>query len=340
MRVRGILLVLLAVQLAGCNNKMCDPELFKPAALASDPEIKCYSDPGASIDKYRTFTVLPESKTTETSCSPAFDNELIEKQMLFALRNAVELVGYEYTEDIGKADVVFTISGSNEYKETYIPPSSITVPVYVPGRTATSTTYNSGRIDVYGDYDSAYGDYSGSSTTTTRTPGYWISRDYTVPGKTVGNYYPLISVDAYDAKTRRVAWHGTGVGCSKNVDIRVSSQVILLGLAEQMPCPKMSPGWTLTTGMIGVSIACYTPDGTNYAPAIIDVAKGYPAAKARLKYGDLIVAINGKSVVNAPVSTIHSMIAGDAGTKCTLTVVRGEKTFDCILERALRQSHE
>lgn len=48
----------------------------------------------------------------------------------------------------------------------------VTLPMYHAGQTVTSTTYDTGSVSAYGSGGSAYGRYSGTSTTYTTLPGY------------------------------------------------------------------------------------------------------------------------------------------------------------------------
>jgi carboxyl-terminal processing protease len=68
---------------------------------------------------------------------------------------------------------------------------------------------------------------------------------------------------------------------------------------------------------------------------ILTVFKGSPAAKAGLKPGDEITAVNGTSLKGASSEQATTRIKGRAGTSVTLTVVSGKKPpRDVKLERA------
>lgn len=59
-----------------------------------------------------------------------------------------------------------------------------------------------------------------------------------------------------------------------------------------------------------------------------------PAKKARLKVGDQLTAVNGKSVVGQDVSTAVSKIRGKIGTKVTVTVKRAGRSMNFTMKRA------
>lgn len=67
---------------------------------------------------------------------------------------------------------------------------------------------------------------------------------------------------------------------------------------------------------------------------VTTVFSGTPADKAGLKAGDIIVQIDGKAMDGVKLEEATDRIKGAAGTSVTLTVKRGEKTFDVNLVRA------
>ena len=77
---------------------------------------------------------------------------------------------------------------------------------------------------------------------------------------------------------------------------------------------------------VGVGVA---QDGDNVM--IMTVFEDTPAAEAGIKAEDIIVKVDGKKP--ADVDDAVSMITGEAGTKVTLTVKRGDQTLDFDLTR-------
>jgi carboxyl-terminal processing protease len=64
-----------------------------------------------------------------------------------------------------------------------------------------------------------------------------------------------------------------------------------------------------------------------------DVFPGSPAAKAGLARGDVIVAVGATSLASRPATFGSRLIKGKAGTRVTLTVLRGAKKHDVSLMR-------
>jgi carboxyl-terminal processing protease len=65
-----------------------------------------------------------------------------------------------------------------------------------------------------------------------------------------------------------------------------------------------------------------------------DVFPGSPAATAGLQRGDVIVAVGASSLASRPASYGSQLIKGRAGTRVTLTILRGKHTHSVTLQRA------
>ncbi|MGI8911622.1 MAG: S41 family peptidase [Rubrobacteraceae bacterium] len=61
--------------------------------------------------------------------------------------------------------------------------------------------------------------------------------------------------------------------------------------------------------------------------------EGSPAAEAGVRSGDVVIAVNGKSVREEDTSEVVERIKGEAGTEVELTVRRGDEDRDFTLER-------
>jgi len=81
---------------------------------------------------------------------------------------------------------------------------------------------------------------------------------------------------------------------------------------------------------IGVDVGSEpVADGTQ----IEEVFQGSPAAKAKLRSGDVITAVDGKSLAGLSVDASGKLIRGNAGTKVKLTVLRDKRHFDVTITR-------
>ena len=88
----------------------------------------------------------------------------------------------------------------------------------------------------------------------------------------------------------------------------------------------------MTSGQyVGVGITIATLDGGYFVTSVVD---GYAAAKAGIKGGDSILAINNKEVKNKSLTEVKSLIKGAAGTSLTIQLKRqGPSPFTASLVR-------
>ncbi|GAB4460055.1 MAG: S41 family peptidase [Armatimonadaceae bacterium] len=71
---------------------------------------------------------------------------------------------------------------------------------------------------------------------------------------------------------------------------------------------------------------------------IVEPIEGSPAAEAGILPGDIIVAVDGKSVIGQPMDSVIARIRGAEGSGVRLTVERKKKTITLALKRAVVQS--
>jgi carboxyl-terminal processing protease len=77
-----------------------------------------------------------------------------------------------------------------------------------------------------------------------------------------------------------------------------------------------------------------TVEETDQGLRVMTVYDGSPAAKGGLKPGDVVVAVNGRSIAGDSSEASTARIKGPAGTKVGLTVRTGKRERDVQLERA------
>lgn len=82
-------------------------------------------------------------------------------------------------------------------------------------------------------------------------------------------------------------------------------------------------------GGIGVNV-----DQDPHGLRVVDVYPGYPAAKAGLQQGDVIVKVGPRSLVGRSSDFAAALIKGRVGTRVRITVVRGSRTLTFSIVRA------
>ena len=327
--MRKILVLLLCLGLAGCATTLRPGTVW----MNIKPLVKCEKDPEVDFSRYKNFTVFPQAELDKEKKI----NPIIEKQLLFMLRNIFESKGYNYVNNNEETDFAVAVAYSNEYKSEYIPPSSYTVPWYVPGQTQTTfiNSYNtfSGNI---GSHNFS-GSGSGWGTATTTTPGSYVPMTFTNPGGYVGSYYPYIFVGVLDKNSKNIVWRGSVVGATPQADIRLSGQVLLgqifYGKEQNFPINKngLKKKSETKTGLIGISFAPQTLDGNNFYPTIFSVAVGSPAYKQGLKPLDIITQIDKNDTLNLSFDDSYAKERKNRGESIVLTIKRGDKVWDVTL---------
>lgn len=81
-------------------------------------------------------------------------------------------------------------------------------------------------------------------------------------------------------------------------------------------------------------IAAYISiDNETLYPYISGIIEGGTAEEAGLRAEDIIYKVDGESTFQMSLSDVVSRVKGDEGTKVTLSIIRGDETFDVEVER-------
>jgi hypothetical protein len=116
---KAILVILGLLVLGACART---PKHIPPYALLIEPAIQIYKDPILGVSNpYKTFSVFSKSILTDRT---QMGGGILEKQMLFALRNRFEQLGYKFVNLDQFPDFLATVDGSAEFKEVHVPPQN------------------------------------------------------------------------------------------------------------------------------------------------------------------------------------------------------------------------
>lgn len=308
--------------LVGCEDKSRSSGNLKAAYLIDPPVVQVYRDASFLDRRCKTFSVIPFSSISKKA---GFEG-ILEKQMLFALRNAVEARGYTFVEPSQSPDFLVTIDGSIPYREKRIPPTVKTVSTWVPPKTTTTTDTTTSSDSGYGSRGYKWGTHTKTTNSTKTTQGHTVTKRVRVPGYKIGVYYPSLTVRVLDPQLNTEIWNGTGAGSSDNPDIRISGQFVLARI--MMGLPPFQEDASSAGGWLGFGFAVATAEGNDYYPAVAEIAPKSPASRSHLLVEDFIVSIDGVPTQNEPWSAVRALLRGEPGKKTVLRVLRGNKTLD------------
>jgi Domain of unknown function (DUF4136)/PDZ domain len=332
---KSIVFIYIALFCSGCGPSEQITNL-SPVYLDFNPTVTTYEDPNATnINWYQTFSVFPYSFIEKESNT----NPILQQQLLFYVRNLFEEHGFKFVQLNEEPDFLLTVDASSKYQETYVPPTSITLPVWVPGQTITSESSTNGNLNfnTFGDVNTnGWGNYNQETTTTTYVPGYATTETYTQPGYMVGRNYPIVRIQVFDGKTYKSVWYGSGVGTSRNPDVRISGQLVMRAMVKQFPTPNKPNLISSENGYLGISPTLFTIDGNSFYPTILDIKDGMPASNTDIHKYDMIVAINGQQTRNMPIPKVIQLLRGPIGSTVEITVWRLGEKKSFIIKRAPR----
>ena len=268
---------------------------LSPVWPQDKPRVKIIKAPSQYNMKLKTFSLFPVSWLKK---EPLLKNDIMEMQMLFFLRNVLEIRGYRYARVPEKPDFLATIDGHIQHKKNRAPPKTLVSPKWVTKK----TTFK------------AY------------LPGNITKQTYKDPHHTDGTCYPVIRIDVLDPNTYKPIWAGIGTGTANNTDLRISSQTIAIFLLGEFP--KGPSSYDHIMGPFGFFFFVFTNNGNDYYPTVFKVLPDSPADKAGIKKYDMISSIDGIEVRNKPVSEIIKMFQKKSGKKKTITLFRLDKRID------------
>ncbi len=267
---------------AGCTTPM------RPGVVSffQPPSPQAVVDPAMESGTYQKFTVVPSGKeAAELGMHP-----LVEKQLLFMVRNELECLGYQYVENPDQSDFFVRLTYSNEHSRGATEATK-----------ATTTFHDSGG-------------------------GFGVARSRGTATK-YGSYCPTLKVAAFGTDSKEEIWSGSILAETPNPEIRLSANHLLpMLLADHFPLARHI-GDTVDSkgGIFGCDLRIVTPSGNDCFPVVTGILLPSPA-KPKLRLYDLITEIDGNSTKNRSYFEIRAALDKDPGEQVSLTLVRYEKT--------------
>jgi len=183
--------------------------------------VNAYTDETVNYEGYTHFFLLPVTPKNNLYLRST------EQVLLKKIGEILSERGVSLVRNINNAEAVVCVFFDAPYREYYVPPEQVSIPVYKPGKIESYSGF------IGGEY--YWGTY--------RTPGKWELQTYQRPGYYKGYFFPFIRIDVVDIgkfiQTRQVEyiWTGTAITVSQEADVRKTGLPLIEKVLENWPFP-------------------------------------------------------------------------------------------------------
>jgi hypothetical protein len=329
--------VMFMILIAGCTatTDLTKPEItnMTPADLMIDPVQITYLRDRPPRFLGWTFSVFPYSVINKTEKRDAN----LDRELLFCLRNFIELAGYKFVKLDQHPGFLLTIDtrtfSPRNYRVVDQPFSNywnaVNTLTWKDSFGANSFGFNNVDWQDWGEWNPPM--KKGES------PGYMNPKNYKVfPVSSHGDYH-IVNIQVYDGRNLKEVWMVTAIAASKAGNIRTAAQTIIKYMARWFSYSSL-PASDGKKGYTGIMPSILTVDGKDYYPMVSGVFEKGPAAKAGIKEYDMIVAVDSIDMRNMPIVDAMNVIKGEPDSEVELTVWRVDKLLKFKLTRALLSS--
>jgi hypothetical protein len=318
------LLVILLFTFCGCADKYYFNNLSF-ISYSTPPDFDIHRDSTINFRELKRFTVVPYSVLMGSSHL----DDLSERKMLYYMRSIIEQRGYLFTSAIDSADFVATVEASNDYKIRAR--QSIEIPVWPISATDSTKSINRQLSNLTNH--NAYGTLSQNDSTTEILPANVIKQFQRYKHDRGGSYFPRVGVFLFDKRSHNCIYQGFGRCTTWLETVTVASQLLVRSLINNIPQSPETWNSLRPNGYIGLSLSIFTIDGINYFPAIEYVNDS--AKKSDLRFGDLILSIDGQNCRNKTIREVFQYAHGAPGDHKRFTLWRLDRQVetDVIVSR-------
>lgn len=190
--------------------------LFFSGCIGSiEMDVKSYYDPERNLLEVKQFNLAPINK----------ENPLLEKELLFMVKEQLVQKGYIYDEE--NPDFLVAINFYCGPFQYYVPPTTLYFPRYTPGET--------------------YSGWIGSEYFHGSSLGQWKSEPYIIGGYTKTAYYRNLQIYFVDYNKLlqsgevEVIWQGQVESSGSNSDIRIIAPYAIGELLDEFPIKTGKP---------------------------------------------------------------------------------------------------
>ena len=274
-----------------------------------NPVISIDSKHNYKFKENLTFTILPISLFNNGKSY--LQNYEDRYHMYFSLRNMLEGRGYEFVSPEKKSDMIVVIDGYTELAGPAMKPQ-----IKIRNNWSSGDTFDS-----FGTMDRIYQALNGEPDIELWGNYYEhgaVADDLSVKADASidqeNNYgHHQLALYFFDLSSKQVIWAGNGAGITRSLSTYLASQQLIKSLVNNIPVSKNNTAlFEYKTGSMGISYSIMSLDGINYYPLITAILTDSPANKADITPGDILLKVNGQSVVNKTYKDVSKLLNGDA----------------------------
>ena len=349
--MRKITVVLLALGLCGCAT-MQSP-MLQSFWIGGQPIFAYEKDSKVDFSAFKSFTVFAQGSLQEGHQI----DPLVEKQILFIVRNQFEVLGYRYTDSLEEADFFISAYYSNEYRDIKTQDSKVEIPEDIPGKISARLVESFSDIssltgrDYFHDAKDNWGkplaiepqeEAQPESEQTDEAASPKVAADAGGPEEAgevkdevpAGHYYPAVCVVILDKESKQPLWSGQAIGATLESQVVLSAQNLIRNLfwggQAAFPVSRrlIESPVDVKDGSFGFFPHIRTTDGTSFYPFIGKVYLESPSYAQGLRPGDSITHMDGVPMLNLSFSQVLAGLDKAKGETLSLRVKKEGEIVD------------
>lgn len=158
-----------------------------------------------------------------------------------------------------------------------------------------------------------------------------VNTEHTSSQKLFDRTWRIVKSDFYDSKLNDQNWNRWKKHYKGKIKSDADANVAINTMLESLDDPYSryldkkdyaEQNTSIDSKITGIGVNISSLGGKTY---VVGVIEGTPAFSAKLKPGDILIKVNGKSISGMKVSEVADIVRGPEGTSVTLTLLRNKK---------------
>lgn len=158
-----------------------------------------------------------------------------------------------------------------------------------------------------------------------------VNTEHTSSQKLFDRTWRIIKSDFYDSKLNDQKWDRWKKHYKGKIKSDADANVAINTMLESLDDPYSryldkkdyaEQNTSIDSKITGIGVNISSLGGKTY---VVGVIEGTPAFSAKLKSGDILIKVNGKSISGMKVAEVADIVRGPEGTSVTLTLLRNKK---------------